>query len=335
MRVEFNRREFINSLAGLPFAAKAALVAQASRNEGPMFPIIDTHIHLFDKTRPEGAPYPRDVPGGGEPPQGMIALPNRYSAIVTSFGVVGAVVVEASPRLEDNQWVLDVAANAPIIVGLVGRIDPADPDFGKHLERFHKNNLFLGIRQGRLHLGLDKPDYMAHLKGLADADCSLDVDTPRQGITATEVLVKVLDKVPSLRLVMDHLPDAPFSVKEFFDRSAKAKYVDHLKELGKRPQVYIKLSEVVHRSDGKVSTDLDMYKEWLDELWSIFGEDRIMFGSDWPQSESLEFNSYPNVIGVARAYMMTREAAAMEKVFWKNSTKPYRWLPRDSSQRKT
>ncbi len=328
MKVESNRREFVSSLAALPLAASAAFARQAAK-PAASFPIIDTHIHLFDKTRPEGAPYPRDMPGGGEPPQGMIALPNRYKAIVTPFGVVGAVVVEASPRVEDNQWILDLAANAPIIVGLVGRIDPADPAFGKHLERLHKNKLFLGIRQGQLHLGLDKPDYMANLKLLADADCSLDVDTPRQGMSATEVLVNVLDKVPSLRLVMDHLPDVRFA-----DRAAKDNYVAHLKELGKRPQVYIKLSEVVHKSGDKVSTDLNMYKDWLDELWAIFGEDHVMFGSDWPQSEGLEFNSYPNVIGVARAYVSSKGPSAMEKVFWKNSTKPYRWVQRNPSQRR-
>jgi L-fucono-1,5-lactonase len=328
-----NRRQFVNTLGVLPFVARGltARAAQTSAPQAPAptLPIIDTHIHLFDKTRPAGAPYPRDMPGGGEPPQGMIAVPGRYKMIVAPFGVVGAIVVEASPRLEDNQWILDQAAKAPIIVGLVGRIDPADPAFGKNLERFHRNKLFLGIRQGQLHLGLDKPDYMANLKLLADADCNLDVDTPRQGMTATEMLVKVLDKVPSLRLVMDHLPDVRFP-----DRATKENYVNYLKELGKRPQTYIKLSEVVHKSGDKVSTDLDMYKEWLDELWSIFGEDRVMFGSDWPQSEGLEFNSYPNVIGVARAFVATKGPTAMDKVFWRNSSKPYRWVQRDPSQRK-
>jgi predicted TIM-barrel fold metal-dependent hydrolase len=295
----------------------------------PTFPIIDTHIHIFDKTRPEGAPYPRDVPGGGEPPQGMIALPNRFKAIAAPFGVVGAVIVEASPRLEDNQWVLDVSANHPVIVGLVGRLDPADSRFPNNLDRLVKNRLFIGIRQGQLHLGLDNAEYMANLKRLADANCSLDVDTPRQGMTATEVLVRVLDKVPSLRLVMDHLPDVRFP-----DVAAKEKYVGHLRELGKRPNVYIKLSEVVRRFEGRVSTDLHNYRSWLDELWDIFGEDRIMFGSDWPQSDSLEFNSYPNVFNVARAYVMGRNPAAMEKVFWKNSLKPYRWVQREAAQRK-
>ena len=149
------------------------------------------------------------------------------------------------------------------------------------------------------------------------------------------MLLKVLYKTPSLRLVMDHMPGVTYRVKEYSDRVAMQKYVDHLKELAKRPQVYMKLSEVVRASDGRVLTDLNMYKEWLDELWSIFGEDRIMFGSDWPQSESVEYNSYPNVIGVARAYVSSKSVTAMEKVFWKNSTKPYRWVQRDPSQRRT
>ena len=106
-----------------------------------------------------------------------------------------------------------------------------------------------------------------------------------------------------------------------------------LRELGTRPEVYIKLSEVVHRVGDSVSTDVNVYRDWLDELWSIFGEDRVMFGSDWPQSESLEFNSYPNVFGVARAYTRSKGPSAMEKVFWKNSLKPYRWVKRLPSQR--
>ena len=54
MRASMNRREFVGALAALPFAAEAALAAQAAR--AGAVPIIDSHIHLFDKTRPEGAP---------------------------------------------------------------------------------------------------------------------------------------------------------------------------------------------------------------------------------------------------------------------------------------
>jgi L-fuconolactonase len=325
MMLEFNRRQFVGSLAAAPLAAKAAFSAQDTR---PTFPIIDTHIHLFDKTRPEGAPYPRDVPGGGEPVQGMIALPNRYQAITEPFGVVGTIVVEASPRIEDNQWILDLAKDAPIIVGLVGNIEPSQPGFGAHLDRLAKDPLFLGIRQRRFDLHLDNADYVSNLQLLADADRSLDVDTPREGMTAPEVLVRLSDKVPSLRIVMDHLPDVRFR-----DRAVRDTYVSYLRELGQRPQVYIKLSEVVRTWGGQVSTNLYLYSDWLDQLWSIFGEDRVMFGSDWPQSETLEFNSYPNVFNLAWAYTRGKGPAALEKVFWRNSLKPYRWVQRLPSQR--
>ncbi len=338
-----NRREFVSALGVLPFAAEAALTAQAVPQAAAAamraavaspFPVIDTHIHIFDKTK--GMPYPQDMPAGGEPPQGHIALPDRYKLTASPFGIVGAIIVEASARLEDNFWWLDVAKDNPIIVGVVGNLSPADPAFPKNLERLVKNPLFFGIREGRLQQGLESAEFMANMKRLADADCSLDVNTPALLIAGTEVLVKVLDKVPNLRLVMDHLPEVPYSarVKEFQEPAGRKRYVDYLRELGKRPQVYIKLSEVVHNYDGKVSTDLNSYRDWLDQLWDIFGEDRIMFGSDWPQSEGVERNSYPNVINVARAYVKSKNPAAMEKVFWKNSTKPYRWVQRDPSQRK-
>jgi predicted TIM-barrel fold metal-dependent hydrolase len=313
----------------LPLAARGALEAQEQPDK-PGFPIIDTHIHIFDKTRPGAAPgYPRIPPGGGEPPQGMVALPNRYKAIVSSFGVVGAIIVEASPHVEDNYWLLDVAADHPIIVGLVGRLDPGAAAFPAHLEKLAKNRLFLGIRQGQLHLGLEDPSYVANLKRLSDADCSLDFDAPRQGMNGPEVLVKALDRVPSLRVVIDHLPDVRFP-----DEAARATYVKYLGELGTRPNVSIKLSEVVRKYEGRVSVDLWNYRPWLDELWEMFGEDRVMFGSDWPQSEQLEFNSYPNVFKVAQAFVFSKNPAAIEKVFWKNSLKSYRWVQREPSQRR-
>jgi hypothetical protein len=121
MTVPFNRRQFIGSLAALPFALEAAIEAQrvppeeAARLRAEVmspFPVIDTHIHIFDKSRPGGMGYPRAMPGGGEPPQGHIALPNRFKLVADPYGVVGAVIVEAAATLQDNYWLLDAAATA-------------------------------------------------------------------------------------------------------------------------------------------------------------------------------------------------------------------------------
>jgi hypothetical protein len=38
---------------------------------------------------------------------------------------------------------------------------------------------------------------------------------------------------------------------------------------------------------------------------------------------------------VARAYVTGKGPAAMEKVFWRNSRKPYRWVQREPAQRQS
>jgi L-fuconolactonase len=343
MKSPFTRRQFVGSLAALPFALEAALRAQRVSPEEAArlraeamspFPVIDTHIHIFDKTRPGGMGYPADMPGGGEPPQGHIALPNRYKLVAGPFGVVGAVIVEAAASLEDNFWLLDVAKDNPIIIGVVGRIDPNSADFPKTLQKLAQNKLFLGVREGGLRDGVSKPEYMANIKRLADADCSMDIDTPSYGLAGPGLLLKVLDKVPNLRVILDHIPGVTYRVKDYADPAARAKFSADLKELGKRPNVFAKLSEVSRVVNGKVSTDLSTYTEWLDRMWEVLGEDRIVFGSDWPQSDSVEYNSYPHVMGIARAYVKTKGPAAMEKVFWKNAAKPYRWVQREPAQKK-
>src|SRR5882724_2883242 len=114
-------------------------MAQTSPVQVP-FPIIDTHIHLFDPTRPQGVPWPPSDSSIYKP-----ALPGRFRQLAEPLGVRGAIEVECSPWLEDNQWVLDVAAKDKIIVGTIGNLEPGKPDFRKHLERLHKNPLFRGI----------------------------------------------------------------------------------------------------------------------------------------------------------------------------------------------
>ncbi len=284
-------------------------------------PIIDTHIHLFDPRRPQGIPWPpKDDPVLYQP-----ALPGRYREVTEGLGIVGAIEVECSPWLEDNQWVLDVAAKDPIIVGTVGDLEPGQPDFRRHLERFHRNPLFRGIRYGNLwgrNLGeeLLKPAFLANLKALAEADLELDTANPDPALIAA--VVRLTDQVPGLRVVMDHLPQ--------LKPEDRPKTEANLRELGKRPQVYVKVSEVLRRVNGNVPTDVDFYRPWLDEIYEIFGEDRLMYGSDWPNSDHR--GSYPQELNVVRGYFASKGPKVMEKFFWRNSLSAYRWTRRDAGQ---
>jgi predicted TIM-barrel fold metal-dependent hydrolase len=172
----------------------------------PTIPIIDSHIHLFDPSRPQGAPY-SGPPSPGRTP--IAAYPERYRRLAAPLGVVGAIKVEASPWIEDNLWVLEVAQRDPIIVGVVGNLEPEKPEFPEYLERCHKNPLFRGIRYGNLW-GRDitkqssNPDFTGGLKRLAEADLVMDTANPR--VPLLEAVLRISDAVPALRIVIDHLP---------------------------------------------------------------------------------------------------------------------------------
>src|ERR1035438_1562005 len=221
--MKINRRDFL--------AASAAVAASA---QPAAIPIIDTHIHLFDITRPGGIPWPpKDNPLLYTP-----AMPDIYGSIAGPLGIRGAIEVECSPLVEDNQWVLDLAARDTLLLGTVGNLEPGKPEFAKQLERFHRNPLFLGIRYGNLW-GRDftaesaRPEFIAGLKLLAGAGLSLDTANPSPALI--ETVVRITDKVPNLRVIIDHLPQ--------LNPPADSGYQANLRALGQRPQVYVKISE--------------------------------------------------------------------------------------------
>jgi predicted TIM-barrel fold metal-dependent hydrolase len=305
-------------------AAGSVAAGWASPQSGEI-PIIDTHIHLFDTTRKEGVPWPAKDNAVLYRP----ALPDRYRALATPLGITGAIEVECSPWREDNQWVLEIAARDRIVVGTIGNLEPGKPEFGKELERFHRNPLFRGIRYGNLWdrdfaAVSAKPSFVADLKLLAQASLVLDTANPDPALI--ETVVRLTDRVPELRVVLDHLPQCTPPP----DAAGLAAYRANLRELGGRSQVYAKLSGVVRRVAGKVPQDLDFYRPRLDELYGIFGEDRVLYGSDWPNSD--QWAQYPTVLGLVRAYFQTKTRAQAEKYFWKNSVAAYRWVKREAGQ---
>ena len=84
-----NRRTFLGVAAGLTLADAGAQTRSS-------IPIIDTHIHLFDQTRPQGVPWPRkDVPE--HKVMYMPSLPSRYRKVVDGLGIVGAIEIECRP----------------------------------------------------------------------------------------------------------------------------------------------------------------------------------------------------------------------------------------------
>jgi len=300
------------------FLAASAATASTVAAPPPAIPIIDTHIHLFDVTRPGGVPWP---------PKGdsiyKTALPARFRELVKGLNVVGAVEIECSPLFDDNQWVLDVMAKEPVMTGMIGDLEPDHKDFPRHLERFHKNPLYLGIRYGNIwdrdfHAKSNDPKFIDGVKLLAQANLTLDSANPTPELVAD--LLKLKDRVPNLRLVMDHLPRLETNVQ----------CDGHLRELAKRPGVYVKVSAVLRKVGDKVPKEPAFYKPRLDHIYDIFGPDRLVYGSDWPNSDYS--GTYQEGLRVVHEYFMAKGQAVAEKYFWRNSVEAYRWVKREANQ---
>ncbi len=278
--------------------------------------IIDTHVHFYDPSRPGGVPWPSK----DDAVLYRTVLPADYKRVTAAFHIKGVIEVEASPLLKDNQWVLDLARREPIILGTCGHLEIGNAGFGESLERFHKTDRFLGIRIGStwgrvLRTDLKNPKTILDLKLLAQAGLEADV---LGGPSILEDVVQISDRVPDLRIVIEHMPfDAPDTEAE---RSTAARA---LREIRDRPQVFCKASNVLRRVNGRLQTDANYYRPGLEELWDVFGADRLIYGSNWPVSDNV--GPYDIVFHVVRSYFATKGMDASQKFFSKNSKVAYRW----------
>jgi L-fuconolactonase len=316
------RRDLLKAGA---FSIAVALSENLPGQKSDSIPIIDAHIHLFDPTRPGGVPWPEKSDSILYKP----ALPGRYRQVIEGIGVRGAIAIECSPLESDNDWLLNTAATDPVVVGVIGDLVPGSAFFEKNLERFSANPLFRGIRYGNLWgrnllTDLDKPGFVDGLKALASARLVLESANPDGDLIAA--LVRVKDRVPELTIVADHLPNEVLPA----DAAGKLENRRNLERLAKSPGFFVKLSEIPMKIDGKVVLDPAFYQSKLDDLWGIFGENRVIFGSDWPNSDHLA--DYSATFRLVKGYLATKSAAAQEKYFWRNSIAAYGWKPRSKDQ---
>ncbi len=323
-----NEIDFDLTLSRRAFLAVATMAATAdvAQADADPIPIIDTHLHLYDPTRPQGVPYPK-VPN---PPQ---ALPDQYREDVTPLGICGGIKVEASPWVEDNLWVLETIKNQPIIVGMIGNLNPTKPEFREYLDRYHRNKLFLGIRYGNVWEGdslvaaIESPDFIANMKAFAETGLTLEVANPRFDLI--EATVRLTDKVPELRVVLGHLQALPLPTAPDILKT----YSQNLAELRGR-KVFAKISGLPRAADAQSQSDPTSYKPMLDFIWDIFGEDFIVFAAGWsrmPQQPS-PIDRMKTNLKIFRAYLQAKGRPAAEKFFWQNSVRAFRWVRRDPKQ---
>jgi predicted TIM-barrel fold metal-dependent hydrolase len=294
-----------------------------ARAQGSQRPIADTHIHLYRVTRPGGVPWPA--------PRNKIlyrdVLPAEYKALARKYGIVSTGIVEASPFFDDNQAVLDMVKGDPFFSFLVAQMEIGSPDFLAHLDRLAKDRRVVGIRAflWTPRITLDATQ-LAHLRAIAAKGMTLDI-VSRGTLNPTDQVSALAWAVPDLRIILDHLAGAQGA------HPSPPWELDVRRLADRQRNVFVKFSSffdmynpVATEDEGWNSpTTLGAYETSFDVLMTAFGEDRLIWGSNWPVSDL--GGDFGQQIELAEEYLKPFGPKVRDKVMFGNARDFYRRKP--------
>lgn len=275
-------------------------------------PIIDTHIHLYDTNRKEGVPWP---PKDDKVLYRPVLVPD-FDKVCKENGIRATVIVEASVWLADNQWVLDLVKHNPDrYIGLVGSLEIGSDDFGKNLKKLSEDKRFVGIRmRERPTKNFFTEEVWRDLKAIADAGQTLDVLMFNFSL---EEVAMIAGRLPKLKILVNHLANA--DVK---GGPLDPEWVEGVKTAAAQKNVYCKISGLFQQSHRQPSpTDVNFYRSTLDILSKEFGEDRLIYGSNWPVT--MRGGTYGQYKQVIMDYFAPKGRTFVEKLMFKNALKFY------------
>jgi len=136
-------------------------------------------------------------------------------------------------------------------------------------------------------------------------------------------VARLAEKVPELTIVINHLANVGID-----GGPPPKEWVNGMRAAAKQARVFCKVSALVELAkaragEKKVPEDLEYYEPILTSIWEIFGDDRLIYGSDWPVSDIAA--PYRTVFSIVNEFVKARGRASVEKFFWKNAQAAYRW----------
>jgi L-fuconolactonase len=232
---------------------------------------IDAHQHYWDVTKLE---YPWMPPGDSVLRRNY--LPEDLTPILEQHHFDGSVVVQANVVLEETWWLLELAAASETTKGVVAWVDLTDPGVGHTLDRCMKHPKFKGVR----HIVHDEPDLrwllrtdvVSGLRELASRNIPYDLLLRPPHLP---LIPELAERAPGLRMVIDHIAKPPIAshVMEPWARD--------LESVSKIPGMHCKLSGMITEADHQAWSAADL-RPYVQHVLSLFGPERLMFGSDWP-----------------------------------------------------
>ena len=238
--------------------------------------IIDTHQHLWNLDR---VAYPWLVPAFG--PIARTFEPPELAPQLAPAGVTHTVLVQSDNSYADTEYMFEMAATYPWIIGVVGWAPLLYPDVaGRAIERFKVNPRFRGMRH-LIHNEADpkwllQDEVIEGLKLLADAGLTFDVVATLPEHMACIPVIS--EKVPKLKMVIDHLGQPPIPTRGL------GRWGDDLQVAAENPNVYAKISGLGTTSGNWDGWTADDIRPYVAHAVETFGPDRCMVGGDWPVS---------------------------------------------------
>ena len=153
-------------------------------------------------------------------------------------------MVRSSYRLllhwKETDYLLALAESTESIVGVVGWVDLNDEDYVSHTERFLKHAKCVGFRVMIQEVSdanaILEPHYVEALRWFAKKEVPIDLLVVSHQL---EPLIQLLDQVPGLRGVIDHI------AKPRIADQIREPWAAQMKELAKHENLYCKLSGMV------------------------------------------------------------------------------------------
>lgn len=273
---------------------------------------VDAHQHFW-QYNPEEYPWIQ-----AEWPIRKSFLPEDLKPLLAGQGFDACVAVQARQTLEETVWLLELARKHTFIAGVVGWVNllaDNSKTVADQLEKIDRQKLS-GVR----HVVQDepndefmlRPDFLMGIESLREYGLRYDLLIFPKQLPAAIQLVR---KFPEQPFVLDHI------AKPQIRGGLIQQWQGQIRELGKAPNVYCKLSGMVteaRHGDWKAGD----FRPYLDVVWEAFGADRLMIGSDWPVC--LLSGDYPSTMQVVIHYIEQFDRVTQDKVLGGNATQFYK-----------
>ncbi len=187
----------------------------------------------------------------------------------------GSVLVQTLPTSADTDFMLGLADAHDFILGVVGWVDLKADDAASQINARARHPKFRGLRPMLQDLPDDRwiadPALDPAVQALIDNELCFDaLVLPRQ----LDALHHFATRHPSLRIVIDH------AAKPFIARGEMQPWQSDMARLAALPNVHCKLSGLLTEAGDDAGQE--SLQPYVQALWTLFGPERLMWGSDWP-----------------------------------------------------